>query len=490
MVVSIAKLENYPGFLLTIDDTNWWKSMPLPASVETFGEAIYIYGQFHICTAKLVDGTYSIFRTPDNGFTWIQVLNTTENILAICRPDYGVALVATSGGWWRSVDAGKTFTKISVQAPGCICVKELTNDLIVALDGTYIWRTVNGGFDWSKSLIAGTSTPVIAKTSYSTIDGTIFDILIGCTATNIDPASDHGPGGYTPQMFVGNTALLLYSDNAAVSFSYANQQCTWWFREYTTGNTDNAGRFYPLMPRDVWTDIITDIQLSHISSDGTPWFVVQVKMKNGILRHYTLKRNLQGIKAPFYYIMFTVFPKFDSISTLSDSLYCEEAYVTGSNLIQNDIIFSGGSLTAPILMKSSNGGDDWATINIANAKIYSGPDLSQLSSIGGPFTEDTCLLYTWIHPDCHNGWKVYGGYVRKSQSYGMDLLIQNRSPIACIKEKSFDIVISKDYNVDNTYDMLTQKLFKISTVNDILILKTSPALCKFDIVNNKIICKV
>ena len=175
--VTLSKLDNYPGFVGSFDLVNWWKSQPLPGDVDIVNDVVWIYGQYHVCSAKMIDGTYTIFQTRDNGYTWYAVLNTAEQINTIIRPDYGVGLAATSDGWWKSNDSGTTWTKISTSAPGCFCVKELNNEVLVALSRRNVWRSSDQGVTWTS--IKTTTTDII----YPAIDGTTFDLLFGFGGT-------------------------------------------------------------------------------------------------------------------------------------------------------------------------------------------------------------------------------------------------------------------------------------------------------------------
>ena len=96
---TISRLENYSGFLISVDNINWYKSQPLPGSVETLTDALWIYGQYHVCSARMDDGNYKIFQSRDNGYTWQIVLTTAETINCLVRIDYGRAIAATSDGW-------------------------------------------------------------------------------------------------------------------------------------------------------------------------------------------------------------------------------------------------------------------------------------------------------------------------------------------------------------------------------------------------------
>lgn len=372
--MALVQMENYPGFLCSYDNVNWWKTAALPNTINKIIDVEWIYGEHHIFSCSNLDGTYSIYQSyhavNDNvaDLRWRETLNTAERIRCMVRPDYGRALIGTSGGWWRSENSGKDFTKVSTDAPNCFCVKELTNDLLVAISKNDVWRSANCGTSWTSRL--NTSINI----NYPAIDGTYYDILVG----------------------IGNS--LYYSGDGALNFS-----------DITT-NIQGFDKGYP----------ITDIELSSnfggevtFYGNDVPTFVVQCLLPNGKLRHYYFLRTPTHPS-----IFFIATAKFDGFSNLSNSLTSEEIQMTGTNEIQSVIMFSGSNDTGPILIESYDSGRNWSTINVQNANIYDSSELDHVIEVGGPFTNDAYFSAGWTHfPECHNWWHIYDTHIKKGQSY-------------------------------------------------------------------------
>lgn len=391
----LSRIENYPGFMGSFDDgETWWKSEPIP-NLDTILSVAWIYGEYHVCSAKMIDGSYSIWQSNDHGYTWREQVNTSERIFEVIQPDYGVALAATSGGWWRSENSGTDWSKISVQAPGCHTVKELTKNILVALDGTYVWRSANGGTTWAKAVKNGTSTPVTAKTLYPSVDGTYNDVFIGCTSTNLGSSGSN---------------RLIYSDDGGVSFLLWEDVNT---SDGTDGWRDRADYRS--------ADVITDIELVRISAvSATPgcqpiWFIFQVLMPNGYLRHYRVRR------AEWWWPLETV-PVFDGHATPGKSLVSIEDNTSGTDEVRRLAIYSGmGGNQTPILKTSDDGGFTWDTSYPSEAVVYSTPTGS--GTVPNPFVDDSYITYAWVHGTCHNSWRYVSSHFEKCQSYDMDFRI-------------------------------------------------------------------
>jgi hypothetical protein len=417
--VTLVRLDNYTGFLGSFDNVNWWKSQPIPGAVDYVNDAVWVYGQYHVCSAKMIDGTYSIFRSTDNGFSWSEVLNIEEVINTIICPDYGVVLAATSGGWWKSYkDSGLTWVKISTDAPNCFCVKELTQDILVALSRDGVWRSTNGGISWTKTYTAASNAPFI----YPSIDGTYYDCIVG-----ISPLSDH--------------PYFIYSDSGGLYWESVevNRLPNQWTSDNST--------------RKAITNIVltaTFKQTSDPNNTNVPTFVVQCLMSNGLLRHYYFER--QPTTSTFWW---KVSARFDAYSSIKSSLFSDESQVTGSTNINRVVIFTGTDGTSPLMKKSIDCGYTWTDINIMNATLYSGPDLSQVSGNTSSFIDDTYFSATWSHATCHNYWKVSGIFYEKNQSYDMDFI----TPITRdLPKYNFDIIIALERTKAISLDYLSKRI--------------------------------
>ena len=456
----LAKLPNSTGFLISIASGKWYLGESLPGDVSSFTDAMWVYGQYHICVVQLTDGHYHVYQSKDNGYSWNDVLDFgSEKYGCMICPNYGRAIICTSAGWWASDNSGTSWSKISTQASGCFCVKEITSDILIALDGTYVWRSVDGGATWAQAKCATTGTWVgsqwnpiptnivlKAYTNYPSIDGTYYDIILGVTSSNCDNYdwlnSVHGHVVADIYADSSNRSRLLYSTDGGQYFTHVPAQSSWNLREYCQVNPSwNLGS-YPTMPREVKCDVITDIEMAHIKPDGLPIFVVQVLMQNGNLRHYYLERlgydavravNLVNPNVAYagdgyaYWTTFKCVAKFDAIQSQADSLTSEEYMIPGTSNVSGSVTFCGKTIyDTPLMNVSRDFGWTWLPEDIANASIYTGPDLSQLSSGQNPFTEDTYLTASFSHGPCHNCWEVLGSRYRRFLSFDSDILFRER----------------------------------------------------------------
>jgi hypothetical protein len=416
----MVRLENFPGFLLSYDRLKWWKSEALPGNVDSIIDVAWIYSEYHVCTALMVDGSYSIFQSyhkiddSPGALHWRQVLNTVERIRCLIRPDYGRALIGTSTGWWRSENSGTTWTKVSTQAPNCFAIKEVSFSRLIAIDGNTVWWSSNAGTTWNRSFNGNGVTPLVAKTNYPTLDGTFSDFLVGCTSTNALRSYGQPPPPVT-------TGKLLYSDDGGENFFILATQCQWWTRDSS---------------RDISTDVVTDIELSSVDAAGLSTVIVQSRMPNGLYRHYQMVRKLNQTST--YY---TAVAKFDALSSLSNSLSSEEAQATGSTQVDHTIIFSGSTGTQPMMIVSTDTGTTWKQINAGSLEMYTGDDLTTRDTANNPFTDDTYFRYTWYHPFCHNSFRRVGGYFDRRQSYECDAILN-------ISEKPAYAQYNSDFLVD------------------------------------------
>lgn len=486
------RIENYPGFLGTFDHISWWKSQPL-AGIDTILDVCWVYGEHHICAARMIDGSYTIWQSNDFGNNWNIVLTTSERIYCIIRPDAGRALASTSGGWWRSDNAGRSWTKVSTQAPNCHTVKEITNDILVALDGTYIWRSADTGTTWTQAVIAETfpdeeNTPtdviITAITNYPTIDGTALDLIVGCTDTNapklaIYPQYVGYSGPFSLNTFHDTDLklseytkaykdIILYSSDGGISFFVCPPNSGWSFREstcstspgirsqnvaptpgdrldwrgdhnYDDGNGWQIGQyaeqqwfyhtFYTpieLFPRDTYNDIITDIEMTGINKNGLPQFIIQVKMSDGILRHYWVRKiHYMGAYNYFWSIA-----KFDAYNTPGGKIASSEVNIIGTTLMSRMAIFSGmNANNEPLIKTSTDGGENWTDVAPSTAPMYTGPDMD--SRTNNPFIDDVYIQYSTHQPMCSNfGYIIDAYHYSKQQSYDMDAKMGDLVPRA------------------------------------------------------------
>ncbi len=433
--VNLVKIDGYNGFLGTFDNENWWKTTPLPGNIDMVTDAVWIYGQYHLCSANMSNGTYSIYRSNDNGYTWAQVLNTAERINGIFKPDYGIALAATSGGWYRSTNSGKDWTKVTSSAPNCFCCKSLTKDVLIALSQNNVWRSTDGGLSWTSTK---TSSENIV---YPAIAGTYYDCLLG----------------------IGKK--MWYSDNGG---------STWLdISTYMSVGWPTSSEYVAI------TDIeLTSITGSYVNYAGQlyqnlPTWVIQVELITGYLMHY------YSLRTPGYTAHENLLPhmikheaKFLATKSINNSLVSTESLHTGTSDIDRVTIFVGtNKYNLPMIKISEDSGKTWTEIDTSGATIYNGPDMSQISSGSNMFTDDIYFSASWIHTDyCHNGFVTYDTYFERNQSLDIDLLI--KSSVAYTKTYQMDTCNKKMQPIVYTPDILNKKANYVVLPLDILNKKT------------------
>lgn len=438
--VTLVKIDGYNGFLGTFDNENWWKSSPLPGGIDIVTDNVWIYGQYHVCSATMSDGTYSIYQSSDNGYSWKEVLNIAERINGIFKPTYGVALAATSSGWYRSVDSGSTWTKVTTTAPDCFCCKALTPNILIALSKNDIWRSANCGLSWTSTK---TSTESII---YPAVAGTQYDCLVG----------------------IGKA--MWYSDDGGLT----------WLDITATMSAQIPGYVNPNPWPSTSTYVaITDIELTSIRTggyyyynqdgsrtwyDNQPAFIIQILLPNGYLYHYYSERT------PPWFYMFRHFGKFYAKSSINNSLITSEVLQAGSTDLDQVTIFVGTSkYDLPMIKISRDAGVTWTEIDTSNAVIYTGPDMSQISAGPNLFTNDIYFSARWGHVSiCHNGFTTYDTYYERNISLDVDFLTVLSIPsyvtyqtdlyskLAEKSEYDIDILNQTQHDINAIFDMINK----------------------------------
>lgn len=152
-------LTHLPGlnfFVGTFDLTNfqrWWKSAPLPGEIENVEHALWVGGPMHLCLAKMMDGTWSIFLSFDYGVHWQLVKNSTVEIMDIELVTFTWVLYSDANGdWWESTNSGLTWTKVCTAGPvgkAFFVLHRGETNIVLSHDGQYITRSTDIARTWS-----------------------------------------------------------------------------------------------------------------------------------------------------------------------------------------------------------------------------------------------------------------------------------------------------------------------------------------------------
>ena len=152
-------LTHLPGlnyFIGTFDLTNyqdWWKSAPLPGAIQNIEHALWVGGPMHLCLAKMVDGTWSIFQSFDYGVNWQLVKNSVVEIMDIELVTFTWILYSDANGdWWESTNSGLDWTKVCTSGPvgmAFFVLHKGENVTVFAHDGRYIKKSTDIARTWT-----------------------------------------------------------------------------------------------------------------------------------------------------------------------------------------------------------------------------------------------------------------------------------------------------------------------------------------------------
>ena len=152
-------LTHLPGlnyFIGTFDLTNyqdWWKSAPLPGAIQTIEHALWVGGPMHLCLAKMLDGTWSIYLSFDYGVNWQLVKNSAVEIMDIELVTFTWILYSDANGdWWESTNSGLTWTKVCTSGPvgrAFFVLHKGENVIVFNHDGRYIKKSTDIARTWT-----------------------------------------------------------------------------------------------------------------------------------------------------------------------------------------------------------------------------------------------------------------------------------------------------------------------------------------------------
>ena len=442
--VVLSTIENRNFILGSFDIPNlqiWWKSLPFNGGVEKISDITHVYGQYHVCIVKMIDGTHSIYRTHDSGKTWAQVYNTPDTIYSITQIDYGWVIASTSTGWLEStLDSGLTWTKISSFAPGCRTVVNVSDNVLFAHDCNYIWRSYDQATTWKKILNVHD-----------------FDASMGYNwgrkwSGYCPPALD----GFDGRLIAGCGPYLIYSDMPVsadmtpASFWYASTQ--WCLGELSfTKNLSNI---------KILQIIITDIR-GRTAGSAT----IMVRLHD-IPNNKVLYITSTNCGTGSFIVQFELPYRGDDIGAIS-SYQVNKIGTSEKDTLTT--VTSFDSENHPILLYSTNGGITWKTIITKDIIVYEGNPEQEIPSELGQyiFEEDYLGPIAWITPICHNEGHWIGDENRIIQGLSWDIdFITKFTPlknydalcgIVDIKNSNYNFSILNQKSINNNYTMYMLK---------------------------------
>ncbi len=473
--VTLSIIEGKNFILGTFDTTSfqtWWKSLPFPGEVETIEDITHVYGQYHVCIAKMQNGTYSIYRTHDSGKTWTSVYNTSDIIYSITQIDYGHVIASTSTGWLEStLDSGLTWTKISNFAPGCRTVINIGDNVLFAHDCSAIWRSYDIGRTWSK---------ILSKTRWTSIG--YHD---PSTTKNFSWNSYAYPAltGVGQTIFVGfGPYLVISEDNGETWFTHLQG----WDQHFATykGGWGGSNLFSPFYNTRILQLEMTDTSGTTLDDTALMARVLDLDTNNVLYAYSGENYYFEDKKTGFAWKTRFSLPFADETHGIINSY---DVLRPGSS--EKDklvVVCSYDASNNAIVMHSTDNGWTWINLNHNNVSVYEGdPSQEIISNIGQyVFDEEYWTTSTWTGPPCHNGGKwiiEYNKTIRglswdmdtitaftKTKNYGMlyaSLIAKSKSYTTDIlNKKVFTTTLNMDSLTQGTYDknLLIGGYFKIS----------------------------
>ena len=208
-------LTHLPGlnyFIGTFDLTNyqvWWKSAPLPGAIQTIEHALWVGGPMHLCLAKMVDGTWSIYLSFDYGVNWQLVKNSAVEIMDIELVTFTWILYSDANGdWWESTNSGFSWTKVCTAGPvgrAFFVLHKGETKTVFCHDGRYIKKSADIGRTWTT---ARDLNSVLIAADVIHPDDHYY--------TGIRTAAIAGANGY---ILAANGPYLAWSRDGGASFS-------------------------------------------------------------------------------------------------------------------------------------------------------------------------------------------------------------------------------------------------------------------------------
>ena len=428
-----VKHPNQNRFIGTFDMTNleiWWLSEPLPGDVVEVVDVDWAYAQYHVCVCRMNDGTYSIIRSPDYGQSWVEVKNLAETIYSVTRIDYGWLMAATSTGWYESMNSGLTWTKVSASAPGCRAVAVIGDNVLIAHDGRYVWRSVDYARHWSQVLDCRN---IYYKQPHGGFRTQTY-------SGDVIPAV----AGFGNQVFAAAGPYLLMSDDEGQSWTMP-----WGWPSMYGGSSGNPS----INPYFGSSRLIQIVHTGAYNDPENPGITYQQFVHTWMFRVYIptlgIVRCLVSNGGDFEFIA-----KFDQPFTgyYSGGITAFEVLRPGSE-DYDTLVFCPD----PKPRSSLDRGWSWSDLDPSEFSVYLGDPDQEINASVIPFTEEFAE-YLWSGHPCHNSGTYIreGGPIRRGLSYDLDFKTETEF------EETVDIdvllMVVNESGVD--HDLIARKTFE------------------------------
>lgn len=439
--VVLVSLPNLPYLLGTFDTArfrNWWRSAPFPDELDTIKKGFHIYGRTHLSIAKRTDGRWAIYRSKNYGIDWERAFLAAagETIYDLVLITYGRAIMNTSAGFYETVNAGKSWTKIA-NLPGASTVPAFCNigggDILLCTDGRYIWRSTDIARHWTQvcdqqgltRAVPGRHFTPPLPSDWGGYTGYNFITYTGLTHSCIAGANGYVVCGFGPHMTISEDSGLTWTAMDH-HWEYAAFPSDVPLKEYPRPTLYHVwNRFVPASPPQF---IIREIIVSSVDGNRPTDVTFLLKYDDlypmdgeTLLYSRVFKSRATGDYLAWDYIFQQYLSPTDTASQLSayDSPVTGESYNDKLAFSAQTRVDSSGNLV-PSLKYSINGGKDWIDIDVSKLKVGT---VDGAPLFGGSALDDNFAKITWVHGGCDNtgSWNVVEEYRRQTLSYEMDV---------------------------------------------------------------------
>jgi len=170
----------------------------------------------------IIVGAYNLaFETSNGGKTWSPISRRLDNpqgfhLYALRSRGAEVVIVGEQGLVLRSLDSGRTFTRLSLPYKGSFFTVELpgSNEILVAGLRGNLWRSIDGGGSWTQLTV-----PIPVSITASVLDAR-SRVWLGNQAGMVFSASG-GMVEQTPVKLPPLNGLLSLSEDRALALSVA-----------------------------------------------------------------------------------------------------------------------------------------------------------------------------------------------------------------------------------------------------------------------------